>query len=117
MLTRLAAQTRHIKSRERRLCQSHTSLHAKENENLQTLVDAKKSLVSLKSRACLLQNQSRKAGSRAQSLRTDLDEATEELALTKENFLLCEQQRKIDNTEFLKSIDSLNILLASSNQQ
>ena len=54
-LTRLAAQTRHIKSRERRLFQTHTALHAKEDENLQTLVDAKKSLVSLKSSVGLLQ--------------------------------------------------------------
>ena len=83
--------TCHIKSCERRLFQSYESLHAKENENLQTLVDAKKSLVSLKSRAGLLQNQSRKAGARAQSLRSDLDDAKDELALTKEKLLLCEQ--------------------------
>ena len=63
--THMAAQTHHIKSCERRLSQSHTAPHAKENENLQTMADAKKSLVSLKSRVGLLENQSRKAGVRA----------------------------------------------------
>ena len=116
-MTHLAAQTRHIKFRERRLFPSHTALHAKENEILQTVVDAKKSLVSLKSRVGLLQNQSRKAGARAQSLRSDLDDATEELALTKEKLSLYEQQRKTDNAAFLKRIDSLNTLLAFSNQK
>lgn len=121
--TRIAAQARHVKSREFRLFKAYSEVHAKENVHLQTAADVKESLVSLKSRTAsfteserVLHNQSSKAVARAQSMCSDLDDAKEELASTLEKILLCEQQRKANNETSQKRIDSLNRLLMSANQ-